>query len=188
MKGPVSHPHNGDKAFPVQRCKWPSLPCPGDRRVASRGVKRGLRRCSRSKGWSRADAACHCARWPTAARKEGSRVDSLANTLSSLAFSQLLLTTSGWRWAPSVGLGWGGSPLLCNGESKAEAFHQRFCSSEAGLVLGRDGIWFSESFPEHLTSIHLGLPPRGRSVGSKDTLTYLPSISSTRRLAEKVVA
>lgn len=86
-----------------------------------------------------------------------------------------------------MGLGWG-PPLLCNGESKAEAFHRGFCSSEAGLVLGRDGIWFSESFPENLTSTHLGLPPRGRSAGSKDTLTYLPSILSTQRLAEKIAA
>lgn len=131
---------------------WASL---SGLQLLCRGIKRGLLRCRRRKGWSRADAACRRAGWQTAARKEGSRVDSLANTLSSLAFSQLLLTTSGWRWTPSVGLGWG-PPLLCNGESKAEAFPHRFCSSEAGLVLGWDTIWFSESFPENLTSIHLG--------------------------------
>lgn len=68
-------------------------------------------RCSQSKGRSRVDATCHCARWQVAAHKEGSRLDSLANTLSPLALSQLLLTTSlGVEWAPSVGLGWG--PLL----------------------------------------------------------------------------
>lgn len=125
-KGPVSHPHSGDKAFPVQRRKWSFLSCHGDRRVASlsglqllcRGVKRGLLGCRRSKGWSRADAACHVLDGKLQPA-EGSRRDWLANTLSSLAFSQLLLTTSGWRWAPSVGLGWG-PPLLCNGETKAE--------------------------------------------------------------------
>lgn len=66
-------------------------------------------RCSQTKEWSRVDATCHCARWQVAAHKESSRVDSLANTLSSLAFSQL-----------SVGLGWG-PPLPCSGEAKAEA-------------------------------------------------------------------
>lgn len=65
------------------------------------------------------DATCHCARWQVAAHKKGIQVDLLANTLCLLAFSQLLLTTSGWRWAPSVGLGWV-PPLLCNGEAKAE--------------------------------------------------------------------
>lgn len=54
----------------------------------------GVLRCSQTKEWSRLDATRHCARWQVAAHKESSRADLLANTLSSLAFSQLLLTTS----------------------------------------------------------------------------------------------
>lgn len=77
-----------------------------------------------------------------------------------LSFSSLPRGGGGLpRWA------WAGGHRCCAMErqrqrSRNEAFPQRFCSSEAGLVLGRDGIWFSESFPENLTSTHLGLPQR----------------------------
>lgn len=115
------------------------------------------------------------ARGQAAAHTESSQVGLLANTLHSLAFSLLLLATSGWRWAPSVGLGWG-PPLLHNRGAKAgtqegrETLYQQFCLLDSEMVLGGDIPWFSESAPVNLTSIHTRTA--SRRMGSRDTLTY----------------
>lgn len=81
--------------------------------------------------------------------------------------------------------------MLCDREAKAEAqeirpftndsVYQRLPWFLAVILYGslRAPLKISPLFT-------LGLPPRERSVGSKDTLTHLPSISSTQRLAEKL--
>lgn len=131
-KGPVSHPHSGNKAFPLQRCKWPSLPYPGKQKSGltwplwtSAHVQRskggGELRCSQSKEWSRLDAICHCAKWQVTVHKRAARLTRLQTHCLHwhfLSFSPLPLWV--WRWAPSVDLGWG-PPLRCSGEAKAEA-------------------------------------------------------------------
>ena len=81
--GHFSHATETEEWLPVGFAVWTSAP-----------VQRSKERppgMQSDKGWSRADATCHCARWQTAARKEGSRRDWLANTLSSLAFSHFML-------------------------------------------------------------------------------------------------
>lgn len=157
------------RSFPLQRRKWPSLPCPGNRRVTLHGlccldfsscaeeerrwVGDGFLRCGQTKEWSRVDATCHCARWQVAAHKESSRVDSLANTLSSLAFSQLLLITSlGVEVGSFCGPGLGATTAVqWRGKSRGpgmKPFLNDSVYQRTGLVLGRDAVWFSESSPE----------------------------------------
>lgn len=164
-EGPVSHPHSGNKAFPLQRCKWPSLPCPRKQKSGltwplwmSAHVQRskgggGALRCSQSKEWSRLDAICHCAKWQVAVHKESSQVDSFANTLSLLAFSQLLSTTSLCVEVGSFcGPGLGATTVVrWRGKGRGPGMRPFLNDSvyrRTGLVLGRDAVWFSESSPE----------------------------------------
>lgn len=109
-------------------------------------------RCSQTKEWSRVDATCHCARWQVAAHKESSRVDSLANTLSSLAFSQLFLTTSldvevGSFCGPGLGAT---TAMQWRGKGRGPGMRPFLNDSvyqRTGLVFVRDAVWFSESSP-----------------------------------------
>lgn len=144
-------------------------------------------RCSQSNGWSRMDATCHCARWQVAAHKKASQVDLLANTLCSLAFSQLL-TTSGWRWAPSVGLGWG-HPCYAMERQRQRPRNKEASTNDFVYWCLTEILYGSLRAPlKTIPPATQGLPPRERSLGSKDTLPYLPSITSTQRLAEKILA
>lgn len=103
-----------------QTHKWPSLPCPGNRRVVSRELCcLNSAHVQRRKGGPPempTEQARDGAEWlpPTTVldsklqpTKRAARLTRLQTHRLHWRFSQLLLATSGWRWAPSVGLGWG---------------------------------------------------------------------------------
>lgn len=102
-----------------------------------------------------------------------------------LSFSSLPLGGDGHLlWA----LGWG-SPLYAMERQRQRPRNKEASTNDFVYWCLTEILYGSLRAPlKTLPPATQGLPPRERSLGSKDTLPYLPSISSTQRLAEKILA